>query len=308
MPAQHMLLTSQTTVWEKGNMSASVIITGATSGIGLQFARRIAATGLASTEGFAPADNPAVADDCTIVIAGRRGELLEQRADELRGYGVTVDTVTGDLADEAVLGSLIERARSCTTLINCAGYGHGGHVADVEPGELLRMMRVHQDSAVRLIRAALPAMRAAHRGLIINVGSLAGRAPVPGGAVYSATKAFLERFSESVALENARHGIVVQVLLPGFVRTDFHRNDDPATPYRRRRAGWMSPEAVVSVSLRRARRAARRLARRPAAVPRARDTVVVTGGIYRALSGVARLLPRTTTYRASLTFERRNRS
>ena len=290
-----MLLISQTTVWEKGNMSANAIITGATSGIGLQFARRIAA------------GDSAVTRDCTMVIAGRRGELLEQRADELRGHNVTVDTVIGDLADEAVLAELLDRAQDCTTLINCAGYGHGGHVADVEPQELLRMMRVHQDSSVRLIRAALPAMRAAHHGLIINVGSLAGRAPVPGGAIYSATKAFLERLSESLALENARHGIVVQVLLPGFVRTDFHRDQDPTTPYQRRRAGWMSPEDVVAASLRHAERAARRLAHRPDAVPRARDTVVVPGGIYRALSGAARLMPRAFTYRASLAFERRNR-
>ena len=270
-------------------MSKTAIVTGATSGIGLEFARQIAGAGY------------------DLVVGGRRAPLLDQHASEIRELGVEVVVVVGDLADERVIAELTGHARDCEILINNAGYGHGGHVADLPLDDLLHMMRVHQEASLRLIRAALPGMRTRGSGLIINVGSMAGRPPVPGGAIYSATKAFLERFSESLALENARHGIVVQALLPGFVRTDFHRDQTGTAPYRRRRFGWLQPDTAVRISMRHARRARRRLARRPNSVPAARHTVVITGVLYRFLALVARMMPRRMTYSAALAFERRNR-
>jgi short-subunit dehydrogenase len=266
-------------------MANTAVITGATSGIGYHFARVLARQGY------------------DLVMGGRREELLRARGEELSRAGVAVDVVVGDLSDESVVRVLEHHASRCDVLVNSAGYGLPGDFDRTSSADLLRMMKVHQEVPLRLMRAALPRMREKRNGLVINVGSMACRLPLPGGALYSSTKAFVERISESLALENARHGVVVQALVPGFVVTDFHR-DDPRFAGRRVGPGWLSAERVVAVSLKRAGAAARLIRRQPGAIPRARHTIVTPGLFYTFASAIGCLVPRRILYRGVLTLWR----
>lgn len=266
---------------------AACLVTGATSGIGLEYARALARRGAA------------------LLLTGRRAELLEKRAAELTASGASaVETLVGLLEDEAVLEQLLEamtelgNRKRLAVVVNNAGFGSYGTLAQTMERSV-QMLRVHAEAPLRTTAQAISLMSRHRRGLIVNVGSLAGKAAVPGSATYVATKIFLERLSETVALEAAAEGIVVQGLTPGYVRTEFHRDVED---YQNRRVNrglirWLDPDAVVAKSLFAARRAERRLARGKR--PRAQDTVVVPGFANRILALLAPLIPRTIVYRAA---------
>ncbi|TVQ21853.1 MAG: SDR family NAD(P)-dependent oxidoreductase, partial [Spirochaetaceae bacterium] len=270
----------------QGTLAHTAVITGATSGIGLAIARAL------------------VADGCTtLIIGGRRGELLAERARELHAAGAaTVETVVGDLADEAIAKQfehLIDRYE-VDLLCNNAGFGVGGSVgADAKTDLLVQMIDVHAGIPLRLCAAAMRGMRQRRHGIIINVGSLAGRLAVPGAATYVATKAFTERLSESLAVEAAAFGIVVQALTPGFVKTDFHRDitDDRSHQKDAGLVRWLTAEHVAAASLKAARAARARLIH-GRTVPMRRHTVVVPGWTYRLLAAISNAVPRSLQYRA----------
>lgn len=261
------------------------VVTGATSGIGYAIAHQLARGG------------------AELTIGGRRAELLEQRKSELERDGArAVRLIVGDLAEQGIIEAFESaiRERPIDLLCNNAGFGLSGAVGETDPRALEAMLTVHVAAVLRLTDAAVRRMRDTG-GVIINVGSLAGSAPVPGAATYVATKAFVERFSESVAIEASRHSIAVQALTPGFVKTDFHRD---VSDYRSKQKSrgiirWLDAERVASLSLKRAINARTRLAKRPGRVPRRRDTVVIPGFWYRFLALAARFLPRRMIYRAA---------
>lgn len=262
------------------------VITGATSGIGLEFARRFASGGM------------------RLMITGRRAELLRQRADELQALGApSVELVTGDLADAAVVSEieLFLKTHACSVLVNNAGFGTTGRVDELETSQLLAMAEVLMTVPLRLCRAVIPSMRERRAGVVINVGSLAGNVAVPKAATYVSSKAFIERLSESLALENLEAGVVVQALTPGFVKTDFHRD---VSDYRSRQQSrgmirWLTPEEVVDLSLSRAEEATRKL-QNGFRVPSRRLTVVVPGFWNRFLFAASRFVPRRIAYRGAL--------
>ncbi len=263
----------------------TVLITGATSGIGAAFARHFACEG------------------ARLILCGRREDVLSQRQAEMASLGAeSVATIVGDLANESVVQGLIGaiETEDVAGLVNNAGFGLYSPVADADPEALRAMVRVQAEVPLRLAHAVAPGMRRRGEGLIINVGSLAGRVAVPGSAVYVSTKVYLERFSETLALELAPHGIVVQALTPGYVRTDFHRDIENYEQKRRDRGliRWMDAEDVVACSVHAAVRAQRRLLRRPTA-PRSRDVVVIPGLANRFLAALAPFIPRTILYRAA---------
>jgi hypothetical protein len=217
--------------------SALALITGASSGIGAAFARRLAELGH------------------DLILSGRREEKLAELARELEGsFAVRVQTVLAELADERQLASLEQRVRALqlAVLVNNAGYGQGRSFEEDTIASQLRMVQVHVLAAMRLTHAAIPGMLARGSGSIINVASMAALFPLPHNVAYCSTKMFLLAFSESLYMELAPRGIVVQALLPGFTRSEFHRRMGTRT-YEGfgRNLIWMPADKVVRIALRR---------------------------------------------------------
>ena len=185
---------------------ATALITGGTSGIGAAFARALAARG----------------DDVVLVArdAGRLGEF----AGELeRRHGVRVETLPADLSDrtqaQAVADRLAEPGRPVETLVNNAGFSVGATLLDPSMERHDRAAEVMMRSVLLLQGAAGRAMRERGHGTIINVGSVAGYLAQ---GHYPAIKSYLRVLTESLAIELAGTGVRVCVLLPGWVRTEFH--------------------------------------------------------------------------------------
>jgi short-subunit dehydrogenase len=217
--------------------SRTALITGASSGIGAAFARQLAA------EGY------------HLILVARRQERLAALADELQGQHCTIaEVLVADLASSTDVKRVEQRIaelEDLELLVNNAGFGASGHFAQVDLTRQLDMIHVHIIASVCLTRAALPKMVARCRGAIINVSSVAGFVPMPGSATYSATKAYLNFFSEALQAELKGSGVRVQALCPGFTHTGFHDTTDhegfdksqvPAPL-------WMSAEEVVRQSL-----------------------------------------------------------
>lgn len=183
----------------------TALITGASSGIGEEFARQLAANG----------EN--------LILVARRKERLEALAAELRPKGIQVEIIVADLGNMAEVDSLaamIRQREDLTLLVNNAGFNALGLFIKVPLEKHLGMIHLHVEATVRLCYAALEGMKARRKGAIINVASLGGFVPMPTSATYNATKAYLVSFSESLAYEVAHYGIQVQALCPGFVKTE----------------------------------------------------------------------------------------
>jgi len=212
----------------------SALITGASAGLGAEYARQLAAAGT------------------SLILTARRLDRLEELARELRAkHGIKVEVIQADLSRDGGIGlveSAIAAGPALDLLVNNAGYGGRTGFAKGETADHLDMARVHIEAAVRLTKAALPGMIARGRGAVINVASVAAFSPLS-GAMYSATKAFLVMFSENLQAELRSKGVVVQALCPGMTHTDFHEVavfDKAIVP----KPFWMTAEEVVRISLR----------------------------------------------------------
>jgi short-subunit dehydrogenase len=187
----------------------SALITGASSGIGCEFARQLA--------------NRAR----SIVLVARRSERLANLRDELlnRNPNLDVHVRAVDLADKAQIESLIDslaRDKSeVDLLINNAGLGDTGPFATSDPSRDEQMTLVNVGALTSLTRHLLPQMIAKRRGGILNVSSSAGFLPIPGDAVYAATKAYVTSFSEALRAELRGTGVSVCAVCPGPVHTEF---------------------------------------------------------------------------------------
>jgi short-subunit dehydrogenase len=213
----------------------TALITGASAGLGTEYARQLAASGT------------------NLILAARRLDRLEELARELRAkHGVVVEVVPADLSRDEGIARVERLAAEDATLdllVNNAGYGGKTGFVHGEVMDHIDMARVHVDAAVRLTRAVLPGMISRGRGAIINVSSVAAFSPFS-GAMYSGTKAFLAMFSENLQGELRDKGIVVQALCPGMTHTEFHKVadiDKSIVP----KPFWMTAEDVVGISLRR---------------------------------------------------------
>lgn len=189
----------------------SALITGASAGIGREFARQLAPRASALT------------------LVARRLDRLEQIRDELTAQnpGLNVKVHAADLSkqdDVSGLGDWLERERiSIDFLINNAGLGDRGAFATSEPTRVSDMLSVNIVALTLLTRRLLPQMIAAKRGAILNVSSCASFMPMPGFAVYAATKAYVTSFSEALRTELRGTGVTVTALCPGPVHTEFDR-------------------------------------------------------------------------------------
>lgn len=214
------------------------LITGASAGIGAEFARQLAARG------------------CDLLLAARRVDRLETLASDLRArHGIDAEAVCVDLADAEAPATLVAAAmvhnRPVDILINNAGYGVPGRYHNVAWPTHARFMQVMVSAPLQLCHLLLPGMRDRGHGRIINVASLAGLIPgTPGNTLYGPAKAFLVRVSQALAAENHAHGIQVSALCPGFTRSEFH-DLSQARALVSRLPGWMwsTAEEVVRQGL-----------------------------------------------------------
>ncbi|MYS23712.1 hypothetical protein GA0115240_15539 [Streptomyces sp. DvalAA-14] len=209
------------------------LITGASSGIGAAFARRLAAGGH------------------RLVLVGRDEGRLRRTATELSArYDTTSEVLPADLAEEdgiaAVEARLREPGRPVHVLVNNAGFGHRGVFLDAAVSDELRMLKVHCEAVLRLTSAAVPAMRERHHGFVINVASVAAFMP---RGTYGASKAWVVRFTEGIARELDGSGVRFLALCPGLVRTEFHRRAG-MDPSRTPAWAWLNPNKVVASALR----------------------------------------------------------
>ncbi|MGH8215844.1 MAG: SDR family NAD(P)-dependent oxidoreductase [Rhodanobacteraceae bacterium] len=246
------------------DIARRALVTGASAGIGAEFAHQLAARG------------------CDLVVTARRGERLQALASELRArHGGDVQVVADDLAAPAAPARIVAAAASkgpIDILINNAGYGVPGHYDRVDWDTHARFMQVLVEAPLQLCHLLLPAMRERGYGRIVNVASLAGLVPAtPGNTLYGPAKAFLMRVSQALALENRAHGIHVCALCPGFTRSEFH-DVSQARGLVSKLPGWMWTDAddVVRAGL--------------DAVERGR-VVCVPGRINRATKVLMDLLP-----------------
>ncbi|MDL4774125.1 SDR family NAD(P)-dependent oxidoreductase [Actinomadura xylanilytica] len=191
----------------------NAVVTGASGGIGAAFARRLAAGGSA------------------LVLVARDGTRLAALAAELeRDHGADVEPLPADLADPAGLDRVAARVadpdRPVDLLVNGAGVLGGiGPLARRDPAELAHGLALNTGALVRLTRAALPGMLERGHGGVVNVSSVMGFLPAPGGAPYAAAKAFATSFSESLHGEVCWDGVHVTALCPGSTGgTRLHRS------------------------------------------------------------------------------------
>jgi short-subunit dehydrogenase len=189
----------------------TVLVTGASSGFGREFARLFAADGSA------------------LVLVARRRERLEELALELRArYGTSVRILPEDLADPEAPQRLFEALRDepVDVLVNNAGFGARGDLARLPLTRQEEMIEVNVAAVTRLARLFLPGMLARRRGGILNVASTAGFQPGPHMAVYYATKAYVLSFSEALSEEVRGTGLCVTCLAPGPAETGFAAEAD----------------------------------------------------------------------------------
>lgn len=186
----------------------TVLITGASSGIGRELARLFAG------------------DGAELVLVARSEDRLRELAGELTAtYGIQAHVVPADLSQlgspARIVAELAERHIDVDVLVNNAGFGSHGSVAGIGVARQLEMIEVNVAALTRLTALLLPAMLERHRGAILNVASMAAFAPGPNQAVYCATKAYVLSFTEALADEVRGSGVRVSCLAPGVTQTGF---------------------------------------------------------------------------------------
>jgi len=187
----------------------TALITGASSGIGLEIARILAAEGH------------------RVVLVARRAEQLDALATELESGGeARVQTVAADLASEGGVADVIAACLSVDVLVNNAGVGDFGPFALADPAGTTKMLRLNIEALTSLTRTYLPGMLERRRGQILNIASTAAFQPGPLMAVYYATKAYVLSFSEAIAEEVRGSGVTVTAACPGPTASGFQAAAD----------------------------------------------------------------------------------
>ncbi|MCG8921849.1 SDR family oxidoreductase [Lentzea sp. CC55] len=243
----------------------TALITGASSGIGAEFAQRFAGRG------------------ADLVLVARREEALESLASQIRtDTGRSVRVVPFDLTEERSghrLAALLE-GQGVDTVVNCAGVAHTKPFAASSEDEIRVQLRVNLDATVGITRAFLPQLIASGCGALVNVASLTGYLSTPGMAVYSASKSFVVRFTEALAHETRESGLTVLALSPGPTSTEFYGVSGTRTSGVR----FQTAAQVVGTAI--------------AALDRRKPPVsVISGSANRWARRVAAVLPKRTALR-----------
>ena len=249
----------------KSMVRRTVLITGASAGIGAALARVFA------TQGW------------DLILTARREAPLQALAAELAGQGAAVTVIPGDLADPDAPRRLFEavEARGLTVdaLVNNAGFSRTAGFLETSPESHAAMIRVMLTAPVELARLFAPAMVARGHGRILNVASLAGHMPATGGdTLYGPIKSFLIKASQGLHLELRGTGVHVTALCPGYTLTEFHDVNGTRAEVAAAYPGWMwqTADHVARVGY------AAVEANRPAVTP---------GVMNHVLAGLAKHLP-----------------
>lgn len=185
------------------------LISGASAGIGREFARQLAHRAR------------------TLVLVARREQRLNELREELRNRNaeLQVHARVVDLCDKTQIDELVhwleQNKIEIDFLINNAGLGDYGPFATSDIDRDDRIIQVNIAAVTFLTRRLLPPMIARKRGAILNVSSSAGFLPIPGMAVYAATKAYVNSFTEALRAELQNASVTVSALCPGPVHTEF---------------------------------------------------------------------------------------
>jgi short-subunit dehydrogenase len=262
-------------------MRPLAVITGASAGIGASFARKLAARGY------------------DLLLVARREDRIRAMARQFgEQYGIEAGVFVADLVQQTELEALAERVRAAPNLallVNNAGFGTNRYFFETDAAGQDAMHRLHVVAAARLTHAALANLqpRAVAGTGVINVSSVAAFAAAPQNVSYNATKAWMNRFTEGLAIElGAWHSpVAVQALCPGFTLSEFH---DVTGTDRSAIASWlwMTPDSVVEASL---------------AAFAKRQLIVIPGWRYKLLVGALRVIPGPLMRWGSVYFVRRFR-
>ncbi len=190
----------------KPDHHATVVITGASSGIGAELARGLARRGF------------------SLLLVARRRERLDDLANEVgKEYSVAIEVMPLDLSDSEARAKLADRLRyePIAGLCNSAGFGTSGIFYTLPIERESEQVTLNALALMELTHAALPGMVERGAGAVLNIASIAGFQPIPGMAIYSATKAFVQTFSEAVHEELHGTGVSCTVLCPGPVPTEW---------------------------------------------------------------------------------------
>ncbi len=190
------------------------VITGASSGIGEAFARRLGSQGYG------------------LVLVARREKRLQALAGELESRcSIAAKVLPADLSrdrDVAEVERWIGESSEISMLVNNAGFGTHGRFAEVGIDKSVDMIHVHVVASTRLAKAVLPQMMERNRGVIINVSTLVADIPAPRRVVYAATKSYLKSFSRSLQVEMQEQGLQIKIraILPGLTDTEFFSTEE----------------------------------------------------------------------------------
>jgi short-subunit dehydrogenase len=246
----------------KPKSTKTAIVTGASSGIGEEFARQLTQRGY------------------RVVVVARRRDRLEAIAKEIAAVGGSTEVIEADLSKPDGVAMIVERLGKgdVDMLVNNAGFGINGQFGAVPVERELEEIDLNVRALTELSHAAIKAMRPRQSGTIINVGSTGSYQPVPYMSTYAATKAYVLYFSEGLHEEAKKYGVTVTCLCPGGTRTEFQQVagvNEASLP----RGSFMGPAPVVKAALDGAKKG---------------RGIVVPGMMNKTTANLNRFLPRST--------------
>lgn len=241
----------------------TALVTGASAGIGAEFARQLGAAG-----------------HDLVLVARDPARLESSRVALADVFGVGVEVLSADLSStagcDAVASRISDAQRPVGVLVNNAGFGMYQRFGMAELADEERQLDVNVRAVLRLTHAAVRAMTGRGTGQIINVSSVAGFVPRGGNATYSASKAWVTMFSEALAVQLAGSGVSVTAVCPGFTHTEFHERANADMSHVPDRM-WLDAKTVVAEGLADAAKG------KPVSVPSRQ---------YKVLVGATRTIPR----------------